>query len=195
MRTMRTKMDAPRSRGGSIGYECSRSNQAGSRAAGVTIGIDGGDLVLEAAVAPPASVIELLARNKEAIVALLRPGGDGWSAEDWRAYYDEWAAILEFDGGLPRPGAGARAFACCVAKWLNNHPASSPPDCCAGCGAPGRDDDPVQPFGDAWLHARCWRAWHTGRKAHATAALKAMGITPAGLRDSIAEASEAEMAK
>jgi len=166
-----------------------------ARVAGITVGLDGGDLVLEAAVAPPPSVVELLARNKSAIVALLRPGDDGWSAADWRAYYDERAAILEFDGGLSRVEAEVRAFACCVAKWLNTHPASSPPECCAGCGTPDRNGDPLQPFGHAWLHSPCWPAWQSGRKAQAVDALNAMDITPEGLRDRNMEASKEEAAK
>ena len=41
--------------------------------------------------------------------------------------------------------------------------------------------DPLLPFGaeptgHAWLHSRCWPAWHSARKAEAIAALAAMGI-------------------
>ncbi|SHG79058.1 hypothetical protein SAMN02745157_4839 [Kaistia soli DSM 19436] len=32
-----------------------------------------------------------------------------WTAEDWQALYDERAAIMEFDGGLPRKIAEATA--------------------------------------------------------------------------------------
>ena len=42
--------------------------------------------------------------------ALLRTGRDSWSGEDWRAFFDERAGIAEFDGGLPRLEAEARAF-------------------------------------------------------------------------------------
>jgi hypothetical protein len=42
--------------------------------------------------------------------------------EDWRAFFDERAVIAEFDGGLPRDQAEARAFACCIAKRLNCNP-------------------------------------------------------------------------
>jgi hypothetical protein len=42
----------------------------------------------------------------------------------------------------------------------------------------------VEPTGHAWLHSRCWPAWHVARKAEAVAALKAMGIAPsAGFPD------------
>jgi hypothetical protein len=48
--------------------------------------------------------------------------GHCWSGEDWRAFFDERAAIAEFDGGLPREQAEARAFTYCVAEWLNRNP-------------------------------------------------------------------------
>ena len=78
-----------------------------ARAAGVQLGLDGDDLTLEAAVEPPVAVIDLLSRNKAGVVALLRTSIDGWSAEDWQAFFDERAGIAEFDGGLPRRGRGA----------------------------------------------------------------------------------------
>ena len=71
--------------------------------------IDGDDLMLEADAAPPAAVLDLLSRHKAGVIALLRTGSDGWSAEDWRAFFDERAGIAEFDGGLPRDrGRGPR---------------------------------------------------------------------------------------
>ncbi len=138
----------------------------------------GDRLLLEADAEPPRPILDRLASHKPGIMALLRPGDDGWSPEDWRACYDERAAILEFDGGLPRTEAEARAFACCVAKWLNNHPVSSPPDYCLGCGAPDQAHDPLQPFGDVWLHSHCWPAWYASRNAEAADALRTMRIIP-----------------
>jgi hypothetical protein len=40
-----------------------------------------------------------------------------WSAEVWRVFFDEWAGIVECDGGLPHAKAEAQAFACCVVAW------------------------------------------------------------------------------
>ena len=85
-----------------------------ARTAGIELRVEGCDLALEADTPPPADLLERLARHKPEIVALLRPGRDGWSAEDWQAYFDERAGIAEFDGGQPRPEAEARAFECCV---------------------------------------------------------------------------------
>ena len=113
--------------------------------------------------------------------ALLRTGRDSWSGEDWRAFFDERAGIAEFDGGLPRLEAEARAFTCCVAEWLNRNPVRSPPDRCLRCGEAEQGHDPLLPLGTestghAWLHSRCWSAWHAARQAEATEALEAMGI-------------------
>lgn len=152
-----------------------------ARAAGVELRLDGDDLVLEASAPPPAAVLDLLSRHKPSIAALLRPGRDGWSAQDWQVFFEERAGIAEFDGGLPRPTAEARAFACCVGEWMNRTFERSPPGRCLACG--GGDDahdvllpHGIQLTGHAWLHSRCWLAWHAGRKAEAAAALAAMGI-------------------
>jgi hypothetical protein len=93
-----------------------------ARAVGVELALDGDDVVLSAASAPPAAVLDALSRHKTEIVGLLRPGCDGWSAEDWQVSFDERAGIIEFDGGLPRAEAEARAFDCCVVEWLNRNP-------------------------------------------------------------------------
>ena len=90
-----------------------------ARAAGIELALDGDDLTLSAASAPPAAVLDALSRHKAEVVALLRPGRDGWSVEDWQVYFDERAGVAEFDGGLPRGAAEAKAFECCVVEWLN----------------------------------------------------------------------------
>jgi hypothetical protein len=159
-----------------------------ARAAGIRLSIDGDALMLEAAAAPPASMLDLLSRHKAGIVALLRPV-NGWSGADWLAFFDERAGIAEFDGGLPRAEAEARAFACCVVEWLNRNPVRSHPGRCLGCGGAERAHDPLLPFGTesgghAWLHSGCSSAWHSARKADALAALAVMGISqPAINRD------------
>jgi hypothetical protein len=153
-----------------------------ARDAGVRIGVDGDALTLDADTAPPAAVLDLLSRHKAQVIALLRPGGDGWSGEDWRAFFDERAGIAEFDGGLPRDQAEYRAFACCVVEWLDRNPACSLPGRCLGCGASDHVLGALLPFGTeptghAWLHSRCWDAWRASRKAEAVAALSTLGIS------------------
>jgi hypothetical protein len=152
-----------------------------ARSAGVDLRLDGDDLALSAASAPPTAVLDALSQHKAEIVALLRPGHDGWSAEDWQAYFDERAGIIEFDGGLPRAEAEAQAFACCVNEWLNRNPAHSPAGRCLGCGDRGHAHDPLLPYGaepagHVWLHSRCWPGWYEARKAKAVAVLSAFGM-------------------
>lgn len=152
-----------------------------ARAAGIRLGIDGDALTLEAGAAPPPAVLDLLSRHKASVVALLRPANDGWSALDWLAFFEERAGIGAFDGGPPRKEAEARAFACCVVEWLNRNPVCSPPGRCLGCGKAEHAHEPLLPLGTensghAWLHSRCWSAWHSARKSGAIAALAAIGI-------------------
>ena len=98
-----------------------------ARAVGIHLEVDGDDLLLEAPAPPPSAILEVLSQHKAEIVAVLRPGPDGWSAEDWQVFFDERAGIIEFDGGLPRAEAEAQAFDCCVVEWLNRNPTPSAP--------------------------------------------------------------------
>src|SRR6516162_7638007 len=128
-----------------------------ARAVGIHLEVDGDALVLEASAPPPSAIVEVLSQHKAEIVALLRPGRDGWSAEDWQAYFDERAGNAEIDGGLPRVQAEAQAYACCVAKWLNRNPLRSPSGRCLACGERDHSHDPLLPYGieatgHAWLH-------------------------------------------
>jgi hypothetical protein len=149
-----------------------------ARAVGIEIGLDGADLLLKAASKPPAEVLHALARHKAEIVALLRPGRDGWSAEDWQVFFDERAGIAEFDGGLPRIGAEARAFAWCVVEWMNRNPIRSAPDRCCWCGGDEREDNVLLPFGagHSWLHSACWLPGYKYRQSEAVAFLRELGI-------------------
>jgi hypothetical protein len=95
-----------------------------ARAVGIRVRIDGDDLELQSPAQPPQEVFELLL-HKADILRLLRPTNDGWSPQDWQVFFDERAAILEFDGGLPRAESEARAFACCLTEWINRNPTPS----------------------------------------------------------------------
>ena len=98
-----------------------------ARAVGIHLEVDGDDLVLEASAPPPSAIVEVLSQHKAEIVAVLRPGRDGWSAEDWQAFFDERAGIMEFDGRLSRTEAEAQALASCIVEWLNRNPTPSAP--------------------------------------------------------------------
>jgi hypothetical protein len=103
-----------------------------------------------------------------------------WGAADYRALFDERAAIAEFDGGSTRLEAEARALQFVIVEWLNRHPASSPAGQCAWCGRAEASGSAIVPFGTgdhhSWLHAQCWPAWHRRRQADAHAELRAFGL-------------------
>jgi hypothetical protein len=152
-----------------------------ARTVGIQLRVEGCYLALQADTPPSAALLERLARHKLEIVALLRPGSDSWSAEDWQTYFDERAAIIALNGGLPRPVAEARAFKCSVSEWLDRNFERSPPGRCLACSGADYTNDVLLPHGvavtgHAWLHSRCWPAWYAGQKAKAVAALNAMGI-------------------
>jgi hypothetical protein len=152
-----------------------------ARAAGIVFKIDGKDLMLEAAVAPPVAVLDLLSRHKAGVMALLRTSSEDWSIEEGQAFYDERAVIAEFDGDLPRQEAEALAIDCYVREWLNRHPMRALPGRCHGCGEAEHAGDLLLPFGTEvtghnWLHWRCWPVWYAGRKTGVIKALVTMGI-------------------
>jgi hypothetical protein len=156
-----------------------------ARAVGIRLRVDGDDLELSAEAPPTQAVLDLLANHKADILRLLRPSLDGWLAEDWQTFFDERAAIYEFDGGLRRSEAEARAFECCVVEWLNRNPAPSPPGYCAACGGGECFGDPLVPFGNdtsghAWLHRACWPAWYRAREVEAIEALSEMSLKRGG---------------
>ena len=174
-----------------------------ARAAGVELAIDGNDLLLDAATVPPAPVVDALRRHKAEVVAMLRPGRDGWSAEDWQVSFDERAGIIEFDGRLPRAEAEAQALACCIVEWLNRNPTPSAPGRCVWCGQAESRHAAVLPYGTEpgthiWLHAECWPAWQGVRRSQATEALMRMKVgthdrveaAPAVIRQTSASSSE-----
>ena len=48
-----------------------------------------------------------------------------WNAEDWKAHFDERAGIREFDGGLNRQMAEARAFGDTVELYMKKNAGTS----------------------------------------------------------------------
>ena len=107
--------------------------------------------------------------------------GAAWDADDWQAFYGERAELAEFDGGLPRPEAEARAWEYSIGEWLVHHAVQSDPGRCHWCGSDAKLEAlvPYGTTGHAWLHGQCWPAWFDARKARAAAALMAMGLKAA----------------
>jgi hypothetical protein len=98
-----------------------------ARSAGVTVHLEGQDLLLQAAAAPPPDVLRALVLNKMEIISYLRQPKPTWTSEDWWAWFEEHAAIAEVDGGLVRRAAEAQAFASCVDQWLRHYPTCQDP--------------------------------------------------------------------
>jgi hypothetical protein len=152
-------------------------------AAGISCHIDGNILVLQAARKPPTDVLDLLHRHKAQILTLMRPVDDEWSRNDWCTFFEERAGIAAFDGGRTQVEGEANAFECCIAEWLNRHPAASGSERCFWCGKPEQDRHIVVPFGTTshnhtWLHSACWPNWYRYRRETAIEALARLGISP-----------------
>jgi hypothetical protein len=170
-----------------------------AQAAGVAVTFDAEDLLLEASAEPPQDVLNVLARHKLSILALLRPGQDVWTAENWRARFDERAGFLEHDGGWSSLEAEVQAFEQCIVEWLNVNPTFSLAGRCAWCGKAATPSVMVLPFGAGerheWLHAACWAFWHQRRREEAAQALKEMGISVLAIAKQVGLPSREPMAK
>ena len=83
--------------------------------AGGHIAADGGRLELSAPAPPADYLINGLRQHKTEVMRLISGPPDQipvaiWNAEDWKEFFDERAAIAEFDGRLSRPEAEQRAL-------------------------------------------------------------------------------------
>jgi hypothetical protein len=110
-----------------------------------------------------------------------KPPPENFSAEDWRTYFDEHAAIAEHDGGLDRAAAERQAFKSTVAEWLNAHPEpEGDTDYCCHCGDRLNDNEALPvlngPGGHVWLHPRCHQPFIEKRRARAIVEIEAMGL-------------------
>ena len=110
------------------------------------------------------------------------PERDSWAPSDWQAYFDERAAIREFDGGSVRLEAERLAYEDALAHWLSMHPpCPTPPDRCMHCGEAERRNDMLLPMlavgGHTWIHDNCWTAWDGARRREGLALLQTMGLT------------------
>lgn len=91
-------------------------------------------------------------------------------AQLWRTFYEERAAIREYDGGLSRPDAEAGALQGAIAHWLARNPLSPgvPEDGCMHCAAALPVDYRVAVLagpGHAWLHPACMPEMNQARLA------------------------------
>lgn len=163
------------------------------RAAGGDVKVTDGRLRLMAPAPLPAEVIEQVRAAKPALVALLSspapidraPAGTIGDADDWRTFYAERAGIAEYDGGLLRPDADARAWECSVAHWCNLvPPIVGSADRCPVCNRPvGPVEAGAIPVvrpggGHTWLHRGCHAQFLISRRVEAREVLMAIGLQP-----------------
>ena len=145
-----------------------------------------GDRLTVAAPKPlPGALVAELRQHKPEILAYLTHVRH--EADDWAEWVAERAAILEYDGGLPRAEAECRAFQHALVEWSNRHPPQADPNRCAGCGgAINEAGSDWRPLGDgATVHysgeygLRCLEVHGVKRREEACKALVALGLTPA----------------
>lgn len=82
----------------------------------VSLKDDTTSLAIDGPEPPPAPLLALVQAMKPAIVHELRTPA-AWSPADWRAYFHERAAVLEYDAGLPRAVAEEEALQACFCLW------------------------------------------------------------------------------
>jgi hypothetical protein len=155
-----------------------------ARAADIKLEVVGEELAIYAPFGAPPAVIDALRAHRAEITQMLIPGPGGHTPEDWFIEWEERAAILEHDQGLPRPEAEALAFDIVLAKYLDVTPPTAVRGVCAHCRCGDLPDNPLIPHGGSegtpgWpvpLHTSCFQSWHSRRRAEAAATLKSWGL-------------------
>ena len=106
-----------------------------------------------------------------------------WTAQDWRDFYQERAAIMEYDGEISREEAERQALDWCITTWLAaNPPCGLDEGLCSACGEPigrvGEDSIPLLAGKEshAWVHYTCVDEWRLQRRNSSVAALARMGV-------------------
>lgn len=144
---------------------------------GVILAREGDNLVLDG---PEALITEVLVESVRALKSEILQTLGSCGSLGWRAHFSERVGNAEFEHGLSRAEAEARAFECCVVEWLNHNLEPSDPGCCAWCGNPDKSGHAVLPFGTGshtWLHPGCWSFWSEKRRGMAEKSLCAAGLT------------------
>ncbi len=140
---------------------------AEAQAAGVHLSLLGRDRITWACETdPPPGLIDRIRAAKGAVLAALEVE----EAKHWRTFFEERAAIREYDGGLTRPDAEAGALQDAIAHWLARNPLSPgvPEDGCIHCAGALPVDYRVAVLagsGHAWLHPTCMPEMNEARLA------------------------------
>ena len=121
---------------------------------------------------PPPELLARLRDHKADLIAALgnieHRGHRGHrvdEADHWLTFYEERAAIREYDCGLPRPEAEAGALQEAIAHWLVRNPLTPgvPEDGCMHCAGRVAGRLPCRGPGRGWLHQTCMQEMNEAR--------------------------------
>jgi hypothetical protein len=155
------------------------------RQRGVAIEAKGGQLIIDGlAHALTDEIVASVKESKSELLQLIGRPEDrrAWGAEDWRAYFEERAAIRENDGEVSWAEAERLALEDTITQWLrlNPDPATDPRCGCVHCGLPDQTGNPLVPVlaqdGQAWVHDWCWARWTDALREEARNVLMSAGI-------------------
>ena len=152
-------------------------------AAGGSVEARGEKLTLRAPQPLPDLLMDSLRQHKSEVLSFVRT-----KEADWLTEFEERAAILEYEQGLPRSDAEERAYETLLVRWLNsNPPERADRDRCAACGGWLIGDFVPLALRDktgrpVWVHSGgvhgdgCLRTFWKKRRAEAERALDAAGV-------------------
>ncbi len=91
---------------------------------GIAVEVQGANLVLKGPtdILTDELVTSLRLAKAELLLTVRCKNASRWDAEDCQAYFEERAAIREYDGGLPRDEAERLAFEDTVTHWFVLNP-------------------------------------------------------------------------
>jgi hypothetical protein len=156
-------------------------------AAGVRLAAAGSTLVLASSDPPPPAVLDLLRAHKSEIMAAIAAANvvsheTDDAVVDWRGWYEERAAIRQFDGGYTREEAARFAWGEAEDRWHRAHGEQISRDLCAGCRRRIGEDEALDLADGSRVHfdggngclIKHGERWRTA----ATRALSALGLRP-----------------
>jgi len=102
--------------------------------------LPGGRLKVRASAPLPEAMLDRLRAAKDELIRALSKTQQSLGSaadpvnEEWKAYFDERAAMRQFCGGIPRNIAEELAWDDTLGEWHRTHPMEFPAGQCAGCG-------------------------------------------------------------
>jgi hypothetical protein len=113
---------------------------AAVRAGGISLAVDGADLILEGSNSPSPAVLDLVRLHKAEIIAAITAtpptNQETGAVVDCRDFYEERAAIRQYDAHYSRAEAEALAWGEMQNRWHAEHGERVSRDLCAGCRRP-----------------------------------------------------------